>query len=78
MVSEQTLKKRSETSLPFGKQSFCPSDTGTHLLHPCDCGLCTSILLKEFKKKKKKKNLKCDSLSDSKRKNKKMFFALLF
>lgn len=56
MVSEQTLKKRSETSLPFGKQSFGPSDTGTHLLHPCDCGLCTSILLKEFKKKEKKKN----------------------
>ena len=50
MVSEQTLKKLSETSLPFGKQSFGPSDTGTHLLHPCDCGLCTSILLKEFKK----------------------------
>lgn len=73
MVSEQTLKKLSETSLPFGKQSFGPSDTGTHLLHPCDCGLCTSILLKELKKK-----LKYDSLSDSKRKNKKMFFALLF
>lgn len=51
MVSKQTLKKCSEIFfLPFGKQSFGSSDTCMHLLYPGDCGLCTSILLKEFLK----------------------------